>query len=81
MDLSFIQDQLDNFATFGGAIEDIFDAIVKLFGAGGETDEGTFDALSSYEADGDDVNGGEFSSEFESDSEASSESEFEGSSK
>ncbi|AJK69776.1 PorH family porin [Corynebacterium marinum] len=79
MDLSFIQDQLDNFATFGGAIEDIFKAIVKLFGGEGDVDGGTLDQLSSYESSVEGENGpkGDSSSEFES---SESSSEFEGSS-
>ncbi|AGF73470.1 PorH family porin [Corynebacterium halotolerans] len=57
MDLSFIQEQLDNFSTFGGAIEDIFDALRELFGYDAfdpetgdvaEGPEGNLNNLSSY---------------------------------
>lgn len=54
MDLSFIQEQLDTFSTFGGAIEDIWGAIRDLFGVTTEVDgeevrsEGGLESLSSY---------------------------------
>lgn len=48
MNLDFISEQFDTFATFFGAIEDIFDGIQELFGAEGNTDGGTLNNLSSY---------------------------------
>lgn len=45
MDIEFIQEQLDNLATWGGAVGDIWDAIVDLFGT--EEEPGAFANLSS----------------------------------
>lgn len=45
MDIEFIQEQLDNLATWGGAVEDIWGAIEDLFGVDGE--DGALANLSS----------------------------------